>query len=68
MTGRSRLLRSGLFRHHFQAGPASTLYAIERAAREHDYLVNIASSATMTRKSIRPAGALTGRASSRSTV
>src|SRR5262245_10726450 len=29
-------------------GPASTLYAIERAAREHDYLVNIASLEAMT--------------------
>ncbi|WP_030453308.1 LacI family DNA-binding transcriptional regulator [Herbidospora cretacea] len=33
-------------------GPASTLYAIERAAREHDYLVNIASLEAMTRRSI----------------
>ncbi|WP_459804200.1 LacI family DNA-binding transcriptional regulator [Herbidospora sp. RD11066] len=33
-------------------GPASTLYAIESAAREHDYLVNIASLKAMTRRSI----------------
>src|SRR5262245_26926304 len=33
-------------------GPASTLYAIERAAREHDYLVSIASLSALNRRSI----------------
>ncbi len=33
-------------------GPASMLYAIERAAREHDYLVSIASLGALNRRSI----------------
>jgi DNA-binding LacI/PurR family transcriptional regulator len=33
-------------------GPASTLHAIERAAREHDYLVSIASLGALNRRSI----------------
>ncbi|WP_239162332.1 LacI family DNA-binding transcriptional regulator [Acrocarpospora phusangensis] len=33
-------------------GPASTLYGIERAARQHDYLVSIASLEALTRRSI----------------
>ncbi|MFD0899170.1 LacI family DNA-binding transcriptional regulator [Actinomadura sediminis] len=33
-------------------GPASTVYGIERAAREHDYLINIVSLDTLNRRSI----------------
>ncbi|GAA3229396.1 LacI family DNA-binding transcriptional regulator [Actinocorallia longicatena] len=33
-------------------GPASTLYGIERAAREHDYVISIVSLSALNRKSI----------------